>query len=531
MNAGQGRFARRPAPPRCAVAALLAAALVGGCHRAGAPVVAPASPTGPAAPASSARPAHPAVPALPGVEALQHDIDQILLAPALERGYWGVLVKSLDTNDTLYAANARKLMMPASNMKIVTLAAAAARLGWDFQYATRLMAAGSIANGVLDGDLVVVGSGDPSITDAATPGLFASWAEELKARGITTIGGRIVADASALGDEPLGMGWSWDDLADGYAAGVGALQFDENMARVTIGPGPAPGTPAAITIAPAAAGLVVRNRVTTVAADGAESFETRRTPGSAALELRGSIPLGSVARVHTVSVDKPAQFFVAALKESLTRAGIDVRGPAVSVAGPGEAPAEAGLRLLLESRSPPLSALAVRMMKASQNQYAETLLLTLGGAAGSPTAKSGAASAASVLREWGVPPDGLIQRDGSGLSRYDYVSPDTLVTILAHVDGDAILRDPFESSLPIAGRDGTLANRMKGTAAEGNVRAKSGSMANVRTLSGYVTSAGGERLVFAILANNFDAGAEVVNAATDAIVVRLAQFTRSAQKR
>jgi D-alanyl-D-alanine carboxypeptidase/D-alanyl-D-alanine-endopeptidase (penicillin-binding protein 4) len=185
---------------------------------------------------------------------------------------------------------------------------------------------------------------------------------------------------------------------------------------------------------------------------------------------------------------------------------------------------------LVSYQSAPLSILAARLMKTSQNQYAETLLRTLGAAGGVPTAANGAASAASILQEWGVPAGGLIQRDGSGLSRYDYVSPETLAAILAHVDGDVTLRAPFEAALPIAGRDGTLSNRMKGTAAEGNARAKTGSMSNVRALCGYVTSASGERLVFSILANNFEASADVVDGATDAIVVELAQFGRSPQR-
>ncbi|HWF86059.1 MAG TPA: D-alanyl-D-alanine carboxypeptidase/D-alanyl-D-alanine-endopeptidase, partial [Vicinamibacterales bacterium] len=370
MIARKGRRECRPARRRRGVAALVVAAAVvvgGGCHHA-ASVVAPP------------HPASPARPAPPALVTLQHDIDAILAAPALEHGYWGVMIKSLDTHDTLYAVNARKLMMPASNMKIVTLAAAAARLGWAFQYNTKLMTSGAIAAGSLDGDLVVVGSGDPSLTDATAPPVFTAWADALEAAGVRTITGRLVGDDRTLGGEPLGMGWSWDDLPDGYAAGVGALQFDENMARVTIVPGNAPGLPAVVTIAPDATGLVVRNQVTTGAAGSVESIETHRKPGSAELELRGSVAVGSAARVHTVSVDRPTQFFVTALREALTAAGIDVRGPAVDISelGAADALAPDGLRLLIESRSPPLSALATRMMKASQNQYAETLLRTLG---------------------------------------------------------------------------------------------------------------------------------------------------------
>jgi D-alanyl-D-alanine carboxypeptidase/D-alanyl-D-alanine-endopeptidase (penicillin-binding protein 4) len=132
----------------------------------------------------------------------------------------------------------------------------------------------------------------------------------------------------------------------------------------------------------------------------------------------------------------------------------------------------------------------------------------------------------ATVERWGVAQNSLIQRDGSGLSRYDYITADALATILVHAYGDAKLREPFETSLPIAGRDGSLANRMKGTPAEGNARAKTGSMSQVRGLSGYVTSADGEPLLFVILANNFDTPAPLINTATDAIVVRLATFRR-----
>jgi D-alanyl-D-alanine carboxypeptidase/D-alanyl-D-alanine-endopeptidase (penicillin-binding protein 4) len=242
------------------------------------------------------------------------------------------------------------------------------------------------------------------------------------------------------------------------------------------------------------------------------------------LELRGSIPLAAAPATLTVSVDNPTLFFVSALRQSLIAHGIDVRGPAVDIDEVRDAPARPRVPLVTH-RSAPLSLLATRLMKVSQNLYAETLLKTL--AATSPrTAERGRSEAATALQAWGVGPESLIQRDGSGLSRYDYVTADALVTILGHVDGDERLRAPFEAALPIAGRDGTLANRMKGTAAEGNARAKTGSMANVRGLSGYVTAADGEPLVFSILANNFETPAATITDAADKIVVRLATFSR-----
>jgi len=501
--------------------ALAVAAVIGACHTTPRPntnAVGPAVPTGPARPA------------------LQHDIDDILAAPALERGYWGVLVKSLKTGETLYARNAQKLMMPASNMKIVTLAAAAERLGWDYTYETQLFGAGPIDDGVLDGDLLVVGSGDPSlgVADGVSARVFDDWAERLETLGVRAIRGRVIGDDNTFDDEELGFGWSWDDLPDDYAAGVSALQFNENAARITVKPGAHEGDAAWVDLAPAGTGLAIDNRLRTGAADAPTSIAARRLPGSSRLELRGSIPVNVAPATRVVSVDNPTLFAVSALRDALIARGIDIRGPAVDVDDIANPPKRSDGVLLVSYRSPPLSILAVRLMKMSQNLYAETLLKTLGvrpvadtcpTPCGASTA-DGRANVQATLQTWGVPNESMIQRDGSGLSRYDYVTPDALVTILAHVDRDDRLRQPFEASLPIAGRDGTLANRMKGTTAEGNARAKTGSMSNVRALSGYVTSADGDPLVFSIIANNFETTADVVNRATDAIVVRLAQFTR-----
>jgi D-alanyl-D-alanine carboxypeptidase/D-alanyl-D-alanine-endopeptidase (penicillin-binding protein 4) len=460
------------------------------------------------------------------VEALRRDIDAILAQPVLEHSYWGVSVKSLTSDETLYALNARKLLIPASNMKIVTLAAAAETLGWDFTYDTTLLGLGPITAGTLNGDLVVVGSGDPSIGGGLAERLFADWAGRLANAGIRTIDGRIIGDDNTLDDEALGFGWSWDDLPDDYSAGVSALQFNENAVRVTVGPGPGVGDFAAVDANPSDSGLDIRSVVATGAAGSQTSISTRRLPGRSTLELRGSVAFGAAPSTLSVSVDNPTLFFVKALRTALIAHGIDVRGPAVDIDDLPNPPARSVGVPLISYTSPPLSTLATRLMKGSQNQYAETFLKTLGAAAGMPTAARGRAEAQAILQRWGVQPGDLIQRDGSGLSRYDYVTPDALVTLLSHIDRDARLRGPFEAALPIAGRDGSLSNRMKGTPAEGNARAKTGSMTSVRGLSGYVTTADGEPVAFSILANNFDVPADTITKTTDAIVVRLAQFSR-----
>jgi D-alanyl-D-alanine carboxypeptidase/D-alanyl-D-alanine-endopeptidase (penicillin-binding protein 4) len=493
---------------------VIAAASLTACH----------ATTRPAPPSSGPHQPQPGA----AVSRLRQEVDALLAPPTLAHGYWGVLVKSLNSGETLYALNQDKLMLPASNMKIVTVAAAAEKLGWDFRYDTRVFSAGVIANGVLDGDLIVAGSGDPSLVaaDGMAQRVFADWAARLKARGIRVVSGRIIGDDNGFEEPSPGLGWMWDDLPTEDSTSIGPLQYNENAVAVTVSPGPSAGDSAAVSLSVADSGLTIVNGVTTSAAGTATSIAMHRLPGSTTLTLQGSIPVGAAASVTAVSVDNPTQFFVNAFRAALIANGIDVRGPAVDIDDVIDAPAARGAPIV-SYQSAPLSTLAVRLMKISQNLYAESFLKSVGGAPGVvPTAAAGWSAARMILEGWGVRPGALIQRDGSGLTRYDLVTPEALVTILTHVDRDARLKEPFEASLPIAGRDGSLRNRMKNTAAEGNARAKTGSMTAVRGLSGYVTSADGERLVFSILANNFDTPADTITATSDAIVVHLAQFKR-----
>src|SRR5262249_33145332 len=213
----------------------------------------------------------------------------------LGRGTWGVVVRSLKNGETLYALNAQKLLIPASNMKIVTLAAAAETLGWDYQYETKLF--------LVNGDLVVVGTGDPSIAlfDGSADRVFGDWAARLSSLGVRTIA-RIVGDDNAFEDQTLGFGWSWDDLPDDYAAGVGALQFNENAVRITVAPGPNAGDYAVVRAEPAGIGVEIVSTARTSAAGGATALTTNRLPGSQRLAIGGTIAVGATPSTLTVAV-------------------------------------------------------------------------------------------------------------------------------------------------------------------------------------------------------------------------------------
>ena len=464
------------------------------------------------------------------VRELRADLARVFGAPIMDRGVWAVDVKSLDRGEGLYDLNAGKLMMPASNMKILTLAATAETLGWDYRFTITLETRGTVANGVLHGDLIVRSNGDPSINarEGRADAVIDEWARALQATGISSIDGRVIGDDQAFDDEGLGAGWAWDYLQYGYAAPVGALEFNENIATLTIAPDATAGASAIIGISPGS-GFTLLNRAISGAEGSEETLDYRRHIDRAVLEVTGSIPFGSPTRTRGVAVVNPTIFVAQGLKDGLASRGITVSGEAVDLddvaAAEMQNPAER--RVLASAESPPLRDIATVLMKMSQNLYAETLLKALGAAGGGlGTAEGGRLAVRKTLDAWGVPGDGYVMFDGSGLSRYNYVTAATLTTVLERMYKDPRHHDPFIATLPIAGKDGTLGTRMRRTRAEGNAVAKTGSISNVRALSGFVRSRDGEMLLFSILTNDFVIPAATVNWIADLGVEILSNFTR-----
>jgi serine-type D-Ala-D-Ala carboxypeptidase/endopeptidase (penicillin-binding protein 4) len=472
---------------------------------------------------------------------LRADLTAIFDAPLTGHAQWGVLVRSLDSGELLYARDAGKLMMPASNMKIVTSAAAAEVLGWDARFTTTLETAAPVAHGTLRGDLVVRGGGDPTINSRGDRGraVFSEWAHALRRQGIHAIDGRIVGDDRLFDREWLGTGWAWDDLHNGYAAPVGALQFNESTTDLTISPGAAAGEPAVVSLG-IGSGLTVWNRTLMTAADVPDTLAVRRHLDQPVLEVSGTLPLPRQAAhdthapepylVRRIAVTNPTRHFVAALKEALVAEGISVRGDAVAiedVAPAAGGPPEPVWRVLARTESPPMREIAAVLLKVSQNLYAESVLKSLGVATtGAGSTAAGRAAVQSVLDRWGLDASALVMADGSGLSRYNYASPALITGVLERMYADRRHREAFIASLPIAGRDGTIAQRMRRTYAEGNATAKTGSLANVRALSGYVRARSGELLVFSIVANSFAIPPTTITWIADLAVEVLANFSR-----
>ena len=465
----------------------------------------------------------------PGIHhALADTLTALLDGAETEQVLWAVFVRSLDSGDVLFAHRGDQLMMPASTMKIITLAVAAERLGWDYSYETRLLSAAPVVDGVLRGDLIVRGSGDPTINTHAGHGMptFDAWAAILLGAGITAIDGRVIGDDDLVEDAAPGYGWSWDDLPYGFATPGGALQHHDNVALLTVHPGSVAGEEAVIAVAPAASGVRVVNRVETVLPDGETELTLTQMPDGA-LEVLGTVPASAAPVYRTASVQNPTVFFVRGLKQTLQTSGVDVSGDAVDLDEVDATVVDDGLRVLASHRSPPLSDIAGTLMGVSQNLYAEALLRTLDQDRRPRTAEAGRDVIREVLESWGVDPSRVIVADGSGLSRYNYVTARTLVDVLQRMHDDPRHASPFLATLPVAARSGTLETRLTGTAAAGKVHAKTGSMSNVRALSGYVTSADGETLAFAILANNFPDPAGPILTVIDRLVAQLASSTRS----
>jgi D-alanyl-D-alanine carboxypeptidase/D-alanyl-D-alanine-endopeptidase (penicillin-binding protein 4) len=473
--------------------------------------------------------------------------------PRFRSAFWGVLIVDPAHNDTLYSRNADKLFLPASNMKVVTASVALAQLGPDFRFRTTFAALGRIRDGVLHGDLVVIGRGDPTVSDhmmqdAMLP--LRAAAESLAAHGIHRITGHIVSGDDAFPDANIGYGWDWDDLSEPYAAGVDELMFNEGYATVTLRGAAHSGGAAHVTTTPIADYPVIRSHVATATIAGGSAAVAPTAVFDAAhgdLVVNGTVAPGDTATL-LVAFRDPATAYLYGLAGALRARGITLRPqpviptddatlfpssramPVTTSPGSRTVPAAAERRdTLFAMFSPPLREILPALLKPSQNQIAEILLKTLGlEKTGVGSADSGRRVVASQLTAWGVPPDQFVIRDGSGLSRHDYLSPGTLVRTLSTVEHDSAYQ-LFYDALPIAGIDGTISDRMRGTAAAGNVHAKTGFVDRARSLSGYVTTTDGVGLVFSFLCNNWTTPVHDVEHVQDEIAERLASMTLGAR--
>jgi D-alanyl-D-alanine carboxypeptidase/D-alanyl-D-alanine-endopeptidase (penicillin-binding protein 4) len=471
------------------------------------------------------------------LQGLTSKIAERLARPEVRRGQVGVKVVSLNTGKVLFQQNAEKYFMPASNMKNFTVATALEKLTPDFRFVTTVYSPSAPdSNGVVKG-IRVFGRGDVSISDTFNEGDkfkgLDRLADAIIALGVKRIEGDIIGDETYFTGNPVSGSWEWDDLQFYYGAEVSALPLNDNAQSLSVTPGPV-GYPCSVRFTPFNPLVRVTNLCTTTAAGTPRTLRIEKKVDRNIVEITGNLPAGNSGYSGFVSVSRPADLFVTLLKQRLEAKGVTVTGQTRAVNSKTSVPVDMSVEIA-KLESPPLSVIAARTMKPSQNMYTETLLWTLGEdrrrrmttpdgrVPTGDSAELGIEAVEAFMKEIGVAEDGIIQHDGSGLSRHNLITPEAVVQLYSYMTKQSRFSQAWRDSLTIGGVDGTLRNRFAGTKASGNVRGKTGTIDQVSALSGYLTTAGGEQLVFSIVVN----GVNEVRSRTsliDDIVVSLANF-------
>ena len=450
---------------------------------------------------------------------LAERLDRILADPALARAHVGLTVQVAETGEVLYERAGEKRFTPASNTKLLTGAFALDALGPDFRWTTRLVADGPIEGGALEGDLWIVGGGDPSLSRDA----LAAWTSELRSAGIRRVTGDVIADDRVFDEPQWGEGWMWDDLFGGWSAGVTGLQLSPNTVRALVAPGPRLGDTTRLVYRDEGPRLPIVNRVLTGAPGSDARLQFVPPAEGGPVELRGWVPLGPDSTSLYLATPHATLYVLDWLRLRFAEAGIDVGGE-FRRAQLDERPA--GETWTQEIQSEPLSVVLGEMLKPSDNQMAESILRTVGrveGRSGSPA--EGIDVVTSTLSGWGIEPGAFHLSDGSGLSRYNEITPNALARLLRTMWRHEHYAT-FLAALPTAGIDGTMRRRLIATPGADNVRAKTGSLSAVRGLSGYLLDGSGETLLFSLLINGYDSPAAVAVALEDLLIEQVALYRR-----
>ncbi|NDL56770.1 D-alanyl-D-alanine carboxypeptidase/D-alanyl-D-alanine endopeptidase [Phytoactinopolyspora mesophila] len=460
----------------------------------------------------------------PAVQDLAADIDEILADPRMDGSQASVVVADAASGEVLYERNGENRLMPASNQKIVTSAAAMDVLGPDYTFTTTVETDARHTGRILAGDLYLRGTGDPTMLVED----YEALADEIADAGIQRVHGGVVADDTWFDDVRLGLGWDWDDEPFYYSAQISALtaapdtDYDAGTVIIEVDPGRRVGDAPQVTMTPENEYVEIVNDATTTEAGTGRSLSIDRERGGNTIRISGTIATdGSGSRVwRTVwePTDFAAHLFLAALEDR----GVHVREGISRGSTPGDA------RVLAAHESMSLSELLIPFMKLSNNGHAEVLMKAMGReTAGAGTWAAGREAVRESLRGWDVEPGNMAIADGSGLGRRNWIPANELITLLRSIQ-DETWYDQWYESMPVAGIEerlvgGTLRSRMSGTAAEGNAVGKTGTLTGATGLSGYVTTADGDELVYSILLNYYLSGKP--SDLEDQIVVRLAEHS------
>ena len=463
------------------------------------------------------------------VQDFSEQIEDIFNDPNFTNAIWGASIQSLVTGEYFYKKNENKLFMPASNQKLITSAAGLLLLGPMYRFKTEIFSTGKLDGSILNGDLIIKGYGDPTISgrfnnDDMTK-IFRDWADSLLAHGIDEIRGNILGDDNAFDDVSLGEGWAWDYESDWFAAPSGALSFNDNCIDIVVKPASA-GEPAVITFSPESKYAIIINKVNTVGRDSSTNVKIFRERGTNIISVYGSIREKDDSLKIFATINNPTQYFVVTLKAILEQKGITVSGFASDLDDITNASTQSQAKLIFTHHSVFLKDIIKVLNKNSHNFYAEQLLKTIGfEKRGYGSSSRGIETVKATLNEIGINTDNMEIVDGSGLSRLNLISP-TQISVLLNYMYKSEVFTYYYNSLPVGGVDGTLANRVRKTRAQNNVRAKTGYINGVRSISGYIFTGDKEPVAFSIIANNFTVPVVLADNLQDLICIRIANFKR-----
>ena len=466
-------------------------------------------------------------------------IDAFIAQPRFAAANWGIAVVSLDSGRTLYVHHADQLFQPASTTKLFTTALALSTLGPDYRMPTQVLAKDDIQIGKLDGPLLLYGTGDPTLgSDASTADWADRLAAQLAARGLRKVTGDLIADDTYFQTPSMGSGWEAIDLQSWFGMPTSALSVDDNLVGITISPGRSADKPVQVAFDPVDAAPALANSMTTGAAHTRNDVNLYRAPGENTLHVFGTIAAGSPMLNYKLAMVDPARVAGQRLLDALARHGIHVDGALRVVHWPqSDAAYRNDTVVLAQVLSPTVADILHQGLKRSQNLYMQNLLLAVGAKTQADAMQQtspptgfitteawGIRALRGLLDRIGVPPHASLIEEGSGLSRRDLATPETMTRVLSFLAAQPYAQMVYDA-VPLAGVDGTLQWRMRKTSAENNVRAKTGSMSLVHCLAGYVTSASGERLAFAIMLNNYEPpeGSPSASRDVDAIAVMLTE--------
>ena len=456
------------------------------------------------------------------LETIQSKIAQYLKRPGIRSAAWGIEIYDPTSGAVVLSINPDKTFQPASVLKVVTTAAALEKLGPDFRFRTGVYTNGTIlADGTLDGDLILVGRGDPNLMDPSKELLETSALEQLAGKlresGIRNIDGRVIGDDSYFEFTTHGKGSSAQDLRSIYGAPINALSINNNVFWVHIRPTKA-NQLARVSLEPQSSYFQVRNLCVTGSARSKRTASARVIPGTTRLVVSGVLPASQNYSQYVV-LERPAEAAAALLKEELRKSGIAVSGSVqVTHLGDTSPAVSRDWKLLAEHQSPPLIRAMEIINKQSLNLHAEMLLRVLGAEfGGAGTDEAGLRVVKDFLAEAGITDDEKIHiNDGSGLSRDNLVTPRFQTSLLMFLSTRPYF-DLFLNTLAVSGTDGTLKNRLAYRPVKGVIHAKTGSLGDVASLSGYMTTKSGRNLIFSIFANNVRASMTRIRQTIDEI--------------